>query len=139
MSKVFKILLIEDDEDDIELLEEALKENKVPYSLDVVMEGDKVTHYFNTVKTLPQVIVLDFNLPKLHGREILHIIKSTHHLKDVPVVVLTTSAAKEDAEYALRLGAKHFITKPTSMKDFSKTVELIKQSASVSDPFEKKL
>jgi CheY-like chemotaxis protein len=124
-----KILLIEDDADDIELLEEALKQNNISYSLNVVMEGDKVTSYLNSVDSLPQVIVLDFNLPKLHGREILNILKSSDQFKKIPVVVLTTSAAKEDAEYALNLGASHFITKPTSMKDFSTTVTLITQSA----------
>ena len=130
MTEVLKILLIEDDADDIELLEEAFKENKILYDLNVVMEGDKVASYLNSVDSLPQVIVLDFNLPKLHGREILNILKSSHQFKNVPVVVLTTSAAKEDADYALNLGAKHFITKPTSMKDFSKTVSLITESAS---------
>lgn len=129
MNKVFKILLIEDDADDIELLEEAFRENKISYDLDVVMEGDKVAPYLNSVDTLPQVIVLDFNLPKLHGREILNILKSSSNFKNVPVVVLTTSAAKEDVEYALNLGAKHFITKPTSLKDFSNTVNLIAGSA----------
>lgn len=129
MTKVFKILLIEDDIDDIELLEEALKENQIDYELDVVMEGDKVIHYLDSVESLPEVIVLDFNLPKLHGREILHMIKSTNHLKHLPVVVLTTSTSKEDIDFALRMGALHFITKPTSMKDFTTTVNLITASA----------
>ncbi len=129
MDKLFKILLIEDDADDIELLEEALKENNIQYTLDVVMEGDKVIPYLDNPGKLPQVIVLDFNLPKLHGREILNILKSSLHFKHVPIIVLTTSAAKEDSDFALKMGAAHFITKPTSMKDFSHTVHLITQSA----------
>lgn len=129
MAQLLKILLIEDDSDDIELLEEAFRENNITYSLEIIREGDKVLHYLETVKTLPHVIVLDFNLPKIHGRKILQTIKSNVSLKDVPLIVLTTSAAKEDELFSISMGAKHFITKPVLMQDFSKIVKLIVKSA----------
>lgn len=124
-----KILLIEDDADDIDLLEEAFRENKISYNLDVIMQGDQVTSYLSNVDSLPQVIVLDFNLPKLHGREVLNLIKSFPKIKEIPVVVLTTSTAREDKEYALNNGAAHFITKPTSIQEFRNAVNLITGSA----------
>ena len=124
-----QILLIEDDADDIDLLEEAFRENKISYNLDVIMQGDKVTPYLSNVDSLPQVIVLDFNLPKLHGREVLNLIKTSPVVSDIPVVVLTTSTAREDMEFALNNGAAHFITKPTSIQEFRNAVNLITESA----------
>jgi CheY-like chemotaxis protein len=125
MSTTLKILLIEDDADDIELLEEAFKINHVAYELQVIMEGDKVAPYITQNRNSPEVIVLDFNLPRVHGREILKMIKSSPDFKNIPLVVLTTSAAKEDIEYSLNLGADHFITKPTSLEGFADTVAVI--------------
>lgn len=125
MNTSLKILLIEDDADDIELLEEAFKINDISYELQVIMEGDKVAPFITQNKNLPQIIVLDFNLPRVHGREILKMIKSSGDFKNIPLIVLTTSAAKEDIEYSLKMGADHFITKPTSIDGFANTVATI--------------
>ena len=128
MDTNLKILLIEDDADDIELLEEAFKVNNVKYQVKIIMEGDKVAPYMATCKNLPDVIVLDFNLPRVHGKEILRMLKSSPPFRDIPLIVLTTSSAKEDIEYALNLGADHFITKPTSIDGFANAVSIISGS-----------
>ncbi len=132
MKNAIDILLIEDDADDIELLEEALKSNAVDYTLTSIKEGDKVVNYLSSGAEIPDIIVLDFNLPKLHGREILSIIKASQKFSNVPLVVLTTSASKEDISYAKEMGANHYITKPTSIVDFNKTIATIVETASAS-------
>lgn len=129
MEKAIHILLIEDDADDIELLEEALKSNHVSYTLHSIMEGDKVAPYLNTGNDIPDIIVLDFNLPKLHGREILSLIKAADAFSKVPLVVLTTSSSKEDILFAEKMGADHYITKPTTISDFNKAITTIVQTA----------
>jgi CheY-like chemotaxis protein len=128
MQSNVKILLIEDDTDDIELLEEAFQDNNIRYEMDIVMEGDKVQLYMQT-NELPDVIVLDFNLPKVHGREVLQIIKANERFKNIPLIVLTTSAAREDIDFAYTMGAKQFLTKPTTLADFNSTVNIIIQSS----------
>lgn len=129
MEQQINILLIEDDIDDIELLEIALTDNKVSYKMEVIMEGSKVQTFIDECEVLPNIIVMDFNLPKVHGREILTQIKNSKKLSQVPIIVLTTSAAREDAEFALQKGANHFITKPTTIKHFNETVATIMQTA----------
>ena len=129
MPEGIQIFLIEDDADDIELLEVSLKDNKVDYSMDVVMEGDKVQDYLRNCKKLPHIIVMDFNLPRVHGREIIKQIKSNAEFRNIPLLVLTTSTAKEDIEYSYKMGADSFITKPTTIQGFNATVGTIVQLA----------
>lgn len=131
MQNPLKILLVEDDIDDIELLEGALSDNSVVYEMEVLMEGDLVYPYLTNCSILPEIIILDFNLPKVHGRDILIQIKSSDNLKHIPVVVLTTSSAKEDMNFALENGASKFITKPTNINDFNKAIEIILECSPV--------
>lgn len=130
MPEGIQIFLIEDDADDIELLEVSLKDNKVDYNMDVVMEGDKVQEYLKNCKRLPHIIVMDFNLPRVHGRDIIKQIKSNEEFKNIPLIVLTTSTAKEDIEYSYKMGADSFITKPTTIQGFNAAVRTIAQLAS---------
>lgn len=123
--KTIRILLVEDDADDVELLQEAIRDNNVNCTLDVVMEGDKVIPYLEKSKSLPEIIVMDFNLPKLHGKEILSIIRSSKAFAHIPIIVLTTSASPQDMKFALENGANKFITKPNTIKGFNLTVETI--------------
>lgn len=131
MQNPLKILLVEDDIDDIELLEGALNDNSVVYEMEVLMEGDLVYPYLTNCSILPEIIILDFNLPKVHGRDILIQIKSRDKLKHIPVVVLTTSSAKEDMNFALENGASKFITKPTNINDLNKAIETILECSPV--------
>ena len=130
MPEEIQIFLIEDDTDDIELLEVSLRDNKVLYNMDVVMEGDKVQDYLKNCKNLPHIIVMDFNLPRVHGREIMKQIKAHEVFKNIPLIVLTTSTAKEEIEYSYKMGADSFITKPTTIQGFNATVGTIVQLAS---------
>lgn len=125
MAESLNILLIEDDMDDIELFEEALNGNKVNYTLEVIMEGDQVFPHLMKSTKLPKIIILDFNLPKVHGREVLKQIKSSDKFQKIPLVVLTTSSSKEDADYSYSLGANKFITKPTTLDDFNLAISQI--------------
>lgn len=125
MVKPLNILLIEDDIDDIELLEEALNGNNVKYNLEVVMEGDMVYPHINDSQNLPEIIILDFNLPKVHGRDVLKQIKSVEKFNKIPLVVLTTSSSKDDIDYAYSLGANKFITKPTTLEEFNEAISII--------------
>jgi CheY-like chemotaxis protein len=129
MNKI-KILLIEDDGDDIELLREAFDMNNVDCHIDVVMEGDKVIPFLENTHALPDIIVMDLNLPKLHGREILAQIRASDTLAAIPLVVLTTSSSQDDMKFSYAMGAKQYITKPNTIDGFNTTVKTI---ISVSD------
>jgi CheY-like chemotaxis protein len=123
--KKIKILLIEDDSDDIELLRETFDMNNVNYHMDVVKEGDLAIPFLQEAHELPDVIVMDLNLPKLHGREILTQIKASKTLSAIPVVVLTTSSMQDDINFSYSMGARKYITKPNTVDGFISTVNTI--------------
>jgi DNA-binding response OmpR family regulator len=125
MKKVLDILLVEDDIDDVDLLKDALLENNVHYQMAVIMEGDKVFKYLENIDTLPEIIVMDLNLPKTSGKEILQEIKSKYSLTKIPIVVLTTSSSKEDIEYCNKMGISKFITKPATLEGWNNTIHSI--------------
>ena len=130
MQKPLDILLIEDDIDDVDLLKDALLENNVAYQMEVIMEGDKVFNYLKNAETLPEIIVMDLNLPKTDGKEILQEIKSSSSLIEIPIVVLTTSSSKDDIDYCTSLGISKFITKPATIDDWNTTIDSIVNVAS---------
>lgn len=115
--------------DDIELLQESLKDNNVVYTMNVIREGDRVSSYLRECTVLPHVIVMDFNLPKVHGKDILKTIKSVEGFKEIPLLVLTTSTAKDDIDYSYKMGANKYLTKPNSIKGFNETVAAIVELA----------
>jgi CheY-like chemotaxis protein len=123
--KKIKILLIEDDSDDIELLREAFDMNNISCHIDVVTEGDRAMPYLENAHELPDVIVMDMNLPKLHGREILAMIKKSEGLAKIPLVVLTTSSLQDDIKFSYSMGATQYITKPNTIEGFNNTVQKI--------------
>lgn len=129
MDQPLRIFLIEDDIDDIELLQESLTDNSVIFTMYIVREGDKVSSYLKECTILPHVIVMDFNLPKVHGKDILKTIKSFDSFKDIPLLVLTTSTAKDDIDYSYKMGADKYLTKPSSIKGFNDTVAAIVELA----------
>ena len=125
-----QILLVEDDPDDVELTRRALMEHKLILNLDVVGDGEEAMRYLHRQlpfadKLLPDLILLDLNLPRMDGREVLALIRADEHLRSLPVVVLTTSSADEDVIKAYNLHANCFITKPVGMKNFSTVVHKI--------------
>jgi CheY-like chemotaxis protein len=121
------ILLVEDDQDDVELMQDALKDNGVPFKMDVVRQGDKVIPFLKSCKNFPNVILLDLNLPKMHGREVLSRIKLSEDFKHIPVAILTTSSSETERKFCLSAGASHFLTKPSTVEGFNKTIEAIKR------------
>lgn len=126
--KTINILLVEDNPGDIRLTKEVLKEGKIRNKLDVVTDGEqailylKKTGQFKDVIT-PDIILLDLNLPKKDGREVLAEIKTDPLLMLVPVIVLTTSAAEQDILNMYAHHANCYITKPV---DFNQFISVIK-------------
>jgi CheY-like chemotaxis protein len=119
------ILLVEDDQDDVELMQDALQDNGVNFTMDIVRQGDKVLPYLKSCKKFPNVILLDLNLPKMHGREVLSRIKLSEEFKHIPVAILTTSSSQSEKEFCLSAGATDFLTKPSTVDGFNKTIESI--------------
>ena len=119
------ILLVEDDPDDIELMQEALKNEKIDYSMKILGEGNTVLPYLEACKNFPNIILLELNIPKLHGREVLKLLKRSEKFKKIPVAVLTTASSPRERELCIELGADRFITKPATVDGFTQTVEAI--------------
>ncbi|HEY9727059.1 MAG TPA: response regulator [Chroococcales cyanobacterium] len=124
------MLLVEDDVGDIDLTKEALEESKLQVSLNVVRDGVEAIAYLRregeyTQATRPDLILLDLNLPRLNGREVLQEIKNDDKLKLIPIVVLSTSDTHEDIRSSYDLGANCYINKPLGMDEFIKIVQAI--------------
>ncbi|PQJ10080.1 response regulator [Flavipsychrobacter stenotrophus] len=122
---MIKILLIEDDLDDVELLEDTLQSNNVAYIVNVKNDGNAAIEYIKTCVDCPDIIILDFNLPKVHGREVIKEIKSLPSFRDIPLLILTTSSAKEDMDYAYKHGADKYLIKPTSLQQIKEMCGVI--------------
>ena len=126
------ILLVEDNPGDVRLTREGLKEGKVLNHLSVVEDGVEAMaflrqegQYSDVVR--PDLILLDLNLPKKNGREVLQEIKSDPGLRSIPVVVLTTSRAEEDILRSYDLHANCYITKPVDVQQFVSVVQFIEE------------
>ena len=131
-NKHVEILLVEDNPGDVRLIREALKENKIINTLHVVDDGVKAMAFLRkkgefAKKPRPDVILLDLNLPKKDGREVLAEIKQDEELKPIPVVILTTSKSDEDILKAYNLHANCYITKPIDMDQFLHVVKTLKE------------
>src|SRR4051812_3377289 len=98
------ILLIEDDPDDVELMQEALKNAEIHYTMKVLGEGNTVLPYLELCKNFPSVIVLDLNIPKLHGSEVLRQLKKSLRFQGIPVAVLTTASSQKEQEICISAG-----------------------------------
>jgi len=128
--KSVEILLVEDNSGDIRLTKEAMKDAKIINNLNVVEDGVEALAYlrkegkFKGVKR-PDLILLDINLPKKNGREVLAEIKQDIYLKQIPVVILTISNAEEDIIKTYELHANCYITKPVDIEQFTKVVKSI--------------
>ena len=123
LSAPVEILLVEDNPGDVRLTQEALKEAKVLNNLSVVRDGVEAMaflrregRYGNAIR--PDLILLDLNLPRKDGREVLAEIKADPYLRRIPVVVLTTSSAQQDILKSYDLHANGYITKPVGLDQF---------------------
>ncbi|MBI3903396.1 MAG: response regulator [Nitrosomonadales bacterium] len=123
-------LLVEDNPGDVRLTQEALKTHKVQNNLHVVTDGEeamlflrKQGKYANAPR--PDIILLDLNLPRKDGREVLAEIKSDILLKTIPVVIITSSEAEQDVIRSYNLNANCYVTKPVNLDQFIKVVQSI--------------
>jgi len=124
-----KIFLIEDDIDDIELLQDALKRYNIPYDMHTLKDGGEALEYIRIGNQAPDIIILDMNLPKVHGRDIIPVIKSSDHFKNVPLLILTTSSSADDIDYAYKNGANKYLQKPATVEGIRQTIEIILELA----------
>jgi CheY-like chemotaxis protein len=119
------ILLVEDNEGDILLTKEALKEAKIKNSLSVAMDGEQALEMLRDGSCLPDMILLDINLPKMDGLELLGIIKKDDRFKMIPVIMLTTSSGEKDILVSYKNYANCFVTKPVDLNSFIEVVKAI--------------
>ena len=129
-ARPINILLIEDNPGDVRLTIEALKDCKVSNKVHVAIDGEEAIHFLRKKgKYLeapkPDLILLDWNLPKKNGSEVLKEIKTDEILRRIPVIVLTTSKAQQDIAKAYDLYANCYITKPVDLNQFLSAVNTI--------------
>ena len=128
--KEVKILLVEDNEGDIVLTLEALKDAKAGNSVMVVRDGEEAMQYllkqgkYKNAET-PDIIILDINLPKMNGKEVLEEIKKNESLSIIPVIMLTTSNSEKDILESYRNHANCYITKSSDFQKFMEIVDMI--------------
>jgi CheY-like chemotaxis protein len=125
-----EILLVEDNPGDVRLTIEAFKEAKVCNKLNVVEDGEEAISYLRNEgkysnAPIPDLVLLDLNLPKKDGREVLSEIKNDSLLKKIPVIILTTSQAEEDVLKSYELNANCYVSKPVEFKQFLNVIRSV--------------
>ncbi|MBO1330405.1 response regulator [Streptomyces sp. VRA16 Mangrove soil] len=124
-SRSYDVLLVEDDLADALLIQDALAQHSTR-NLTQVADGIEALEHLRSPDTpLPDLIVLDLNMPRMNGRELLRILKDDADLRAIPVVVLTTSAAPDDVTDAYHQHANAYVTKPVNLEDFEAAVRSI--------------
>ena len=127
--KSLKILLVEDSPSDVRLIREALKETPVPVQISVARDGVEAMEHLQRTESggasRPDLILLDLNLPRKNGREVLAEVKASPNLKQIPVLVMTSSRADDDVLQAYNLNANCYITKPGDLREYVNVVRAI--------------
>ena len=131
-AKPIEILLVEDNPGDVRLTKEALKDARVGNNLHITMDGVEALAFLrkqgkHASAPRPDLILLDLNLPRKNGREVLDEIKREEALQHIPVVILTTSQAEQDVVESYRLRANAYVTKPVDLEQFLKVVSSIER------------
>ncbi len=127
------ILIADDDDDDRDMIRDALKESRLLNNIHSVKDGEELMDYLHhrgkfedqIENPLPGLILLDLNMPRMDGREALREIKTNLQLRHIPVIVLTTSQAEEDIFRTYDLGVNSFITKPVSFENLVKVMKAL--------------
>ncbi|MBS2001786.1 MAG: response regulator [Cyanobacteria bacterium SZAS LIN-5] len=122
-----RILLVEDSPADARLILEVFKDEKIAADIKVVRDGQAALDCLRSVGCFadsgrPDLVILDLNIPKKDGREVLAEVKADENLKSIPVVILTTSQSEEDIAKSYRLQASCYVTKPIELQQFVKTI-----------------
>ena len=119
LHQAITVLIIDDDEDDRFFMEQAFKADSPHTHVYLATGGQQALDLLGSTQPLPDVILLDLNMPGMNGFEVLKLLKQSAFYHPIPVVILTTSDASADHEQARQLGATRFITKPTSYSGLS--------------------
>lgn len=130
MERPVEILLVEDNEADIRLTKEGIKEAKIRNNLHIAKDGEEAMNFLQKRGSYrdavtPDLILMDLNLPKKDGRELLREIKNDETLAPIPVVVLTTSEAEKDIIKSYKLHANCYVTKPMGLDQFVEVIKAI--------------
>ncbi|MFI6270587.1 MULTISPECIES: response regulator [Micromonospora] len=125
-----RILVVDDDPGDVLMIEEALADSDVDKVIDVVSDGEEAMEFLRAEgrhehARRPDVILLDLNMPRMDGRQVLGAVKQDEDLRTIPVVVLTTSNADTDIVGSYTLQANAYVTKPIDLDDFNDVVRRI--------------
>jgi CheY-like chemotaxis protein len=126
--KGINILLVEDNEGDILLTTEAFEDSKIVNSISVIRDGKDAIIFFEALTNkaaIPHLVLLDVNLPKVNGHEVLTYIKNNEKYKSIPVIMLTTSSSEKDILQSYRNHVNCYITKPIDVSDFMKAITKI--------------
>ncbi len=124
--KPINILLVEDSEGDILLTQKALERGRIKNDLYIMRDGEKAIEYLQLPDTeLPDLILLDLNLPRVNGHEVLEFVKTSERLKRIPVVILTTSSSEKDVNETYDHYANGYIVKPVDVSQFFDVVTQI--------------
>jgi two-component system response regulator len=119
------ILLVEDSPDDVLLTQRALRKSNIRNRVDVVGDGEEAIDHLLNGEVLPRLILLDINLPKVSGLEVLRAIRGNHRTRFLPVVVLTTSNEERDIVESYQLGANSYVRKPVDFARFLEAVRVL--------------
>lgn len=127
-----EILLVEDNPADVRLMRELLHEGKIPAHLSVVTDGEQALDFLYArgkfvTAPRPNLVLLDFNLPKRDGREVLEVVKNDPRLRRIPIIVLTTSRSERDIRSAYDRHANAFVSKPSDLDDFARVLSSIEE------------
>lgn len=125
-----RILVVDDDPGDVLMIEEALEDSEIDKVIDVVSDGQEAMEFLrqegrHTEARRPDVILLDLNMPRMDGRQVLGEVKQDEDLRTIPIVVLTTSNADTDIVGSYTLQANAYVTKPIDLDDFNDVVRRI--------------
>ena len=121
-----EILLIEDNPGDIELTRVGFDEARIANNLSVISDGQEAMEFFERGESLPDIILLDINLPKADGLEILELIRQKENSKNIPVIMLTSSESDTDIKRSYAKKANSFITKPVDFEKFHQVIKSLK-------------
>lgn len=120
-------MIVDDDDDDIELFCEAVKDVDERIDCVCASNGEEALNKLNNGEILPDFIFLDLNMPRLNGKQCLKKLKNNLKLRNIPVIIYSTSKLKEDVEETKQLGAASFLTKPNKVNDLRKAISSILQ------------
>ncbi|MGB1216376.1 MAG: response regulator [Saprospiraceae bacterium] len=130
--KSYRLLLVEDNPADVRLVQEVIEEGEISVDLSVAMDGEEAIRLLekaknSTPQVLPDIMLLDLNLPKKNGKEVLHFVKNDFILKRIPIIVLTTSSSNEDILDMYDLHANCYINKPVDFDEFFNVIKMVEE------------